>query len=37
MVRGQIYVMRSVDGQWVPLRLENQQSFREWFGCFSAI
>jgi hypothetical protein len=37
MQRGQIYIMRLVNGELVPLRLENQRSFREWSGCFSAI
>lgn len=35
--RGDVYIMRSINGESVPLRLENQRSFREWSGCFSAI
>jgi hypothetical protein len=37
MHRGLIYVMRQVNGVYVPLRLENQRSYAEWLGCFSAI
>lgn len=37
MHRGLIYVMRQINGVYVPLRLENQRSYREWLGCFSAI
>lgn len=35
--RGMVYVMRKVNGVWVPLRIWNQLQFREWVGCFSAI
>ena len=35
--RGMIYVMRKVNGTWVPLRIWNQLHYREWLGCFSAI
>jgi hypothetical protein len=34
---GLIYVMRRVNGTDVPLLIENQRSYREWLGCFSAI
>jgi hypothetical protein len=37
MHRGLIYVLRQVNGVWVPLRLESQRSYREWLGCFSAL
>jgi hypothetical protein len=37
MHRGLIYVMRQVNGVYVPLRLEKQTSYREWVGCFSAL
>jgi hypothetical protein len=37
LLRGSIYVMRRVNGTIVPLRIENQRSYREWLGCFSAI
>lgn len=33
---GLIYVMRRVNGTDVPLLIENQRSYREWIGCFSA-
>jgi hypothetical protein len=35
--RGMIYVMRKVNGAWVPLRIWNQTQYKEWLGCFSAI
>ena len=35
--RGMIYVMRKVNGTWVPLRIDNQLAYKEWLGCFSAI
>lgn len=34
---GLIYVMRRINGTDVPLLIENQRSYREWIGCFSAI
>jgi hypothetical protein len=37
MQRGVIYVMRRVNGTDVPLRIWNQQHYKEWWGCFSAI
>jgi hypothetical protein len=37
MHRGLIYVMRQVNGVYVPLRLESQRTYKEWVGCFSAI
>lgn len=37
MHRGMIYVMRQVNGVFVPLRIDRQSSYREWLGCFSAI
>lgn len=37
MHRGLIYVIRQVNGVYVPLRLEKQTSYREWVGCFSAL
>ena len=37
MHRGLIYVMRQVNGVYVPLRLESQWTYKEWVGCFSAI
>ena len=37
MHRGLIYVMRQINGVYVPLRLERQSSYREWLGCFSAL
>jgi hypothetical protein len=35
--RGLIYVYRKVNGTDVPLLIENQRSYKEWLGCFSAI
>ena len=35
--RGMIYVMRKVNGAWVPLKIHNQLSFKEYSGCFSAL
>lgn len=35
--RGLVYVMRRVNGSDVPLLIENQRSYKEWLGCFSAI
>lgn len=37
MKPGLIYVYRYVAGKMEALPLENQASFREWAGCFSAI
>jgi hypothetical protein len=37
MKRGLIYVYRKVNGTDVPLLIENQRSYKEWLGCFSAI
>lgn len=37
MHRGLIYVMRQVNGVYVPLCLEKQATYREWLGCFSAL
>lgn len=35
--RGLIYVFRRVNGVDVPLVIQNQRSYAEWVGCFSAI
>lgn len=35
--RGLIYVYRKVNGTYVPLLIDNQRSYKEWLGCFSAI
>lgn len=35
--RGTICVVREVNGRLCVLRLQNQQAFREWAGCFSII
>ncbi len=35
--RGCIYVLRRISGVDVPLLINNQRSYREWAGCFSAI
>ena len=35
--RGLIYVIRRINGVDVPLRIDNQRSYKEWLGCFSAI
>jgi hypothetical protein len=35
--RGLIYVYRQVNGTSVPLLIQNQLSYKEWLGCFSAI
>lgn len=35
--RGLIYVLRKVNGVWVPLRIWDQRRYQEWVGCFSAI
>lgn len=35
--RGLIYVFRRINGVDVPLVIENQRSYTEWVGCFSAI
>ena len=35
--RGMIYVIRRINGMDVPLRIDNQHSYKEWLGCFSAI
>jgi hypothetical protein len=35
--RGMIYVTRRVNGVDVPLRIWNQNSYKEWLGCWSAI
>ena len=35
--RGLIYVYRKVNGTEVPLLIDNQRSYKEWLGCFSAI
>ena len=35
--RGDVCVVRKVNGRWCVLRLKNQASFREWSGCFSII
>lgn len=37
MKPGLIYVYRYVAGKMEAIPLENQASFREWAGCFSAI
>jgi hypothetical protein len=37
MHRGLIYVIRQVNGVYVPLRLERQWTYKEWLGCFSAM
>jgi len=37
MQRGLIYVYRRVNGEDVALALENQRSYKQWGGCFSAI
>ena len=34
--RGMIYVIRRINGVDVPLRIDNQHSYKEWLGCFSA-
>lgn len=35
--RGCIYVYRRVNGVDVPLLINNQRSYAEWAGCFSAV
>jgi hypothetical protein len=35
--RGLIYVYRRVNGTDVPLLIQNQLSYREYIGCWSAI
>ena len=35
--RGLIYVIRRINSVDVPLRIDNQHSYKEWLGCFSAI
>ena len=35
--RGLIYVIRRINGVDVPLLIDNQHSYKEWLGCFSAI
>lgn len=35
--RGDICVLREVNGHLVALRIQNQSAFREWSGCFSII
>jgi hypothetical protein len=35
--RGLIYVYRRVNGTDVPLLIDNQLSYREYIGCWSAI
>lgn len=37
MHRGLVYVLRRVNGVDVPLLIDNQQHYREYAGCFSAI
>ena len=37
MQRGVIYVLRRVNGVYVPLRIFNQHAYKEWVGCFSAV
>jgi hypothetical protein len=35
--RGMIYVTRRVNGVDVPLIIWNQNSYKEWLGCWSAV
>jgi hypothetical protein len=35
--RGDICVLRSVDGYLSCLRIQNQSAYKEWSGCFSII
>lgn len=37
LIRGRIYVLRSVDGQIEALALVHQADYKEWAGCFSAL